>query len=386
MVPLSLAVQVLTAVLSDGEALDQALDRISQQHRLESQQRAWLTDVTAGTLRWKGRLDLAIDATALKKKPSGWLRKILLIGSYQLIVQERVAPAIVVSETVTEVKKREGEFPAKFANASLRKISDYSKEWRALPFPESGTLAEQAIWACMPDWFWRRLSEQRGVEWARGFAAAALERPKLWLRLAPGADAPWDGVSGPISQSFSPSDGGAIPDRAGFSEGRFFVQDISSQILVNDVANEVKKMLKIERPTALDLCAAPGGKALGLSWCGFNVVATDLDQSRLKLISENVERLKSDVRILSRDLAAKSGPHDLVWVDAPCTGSGIIRRHPDVRWLRKEKDLQSLTEQQEKLIREGWERVKSGGFLMYSVCSVFEEEGLGVLEKCGLKD
>ena len=384
MVPRGLAVQVLTAVLSDGEALDQTLDRISQQHRLEGAQRAWLTDVCAGTLRWKGRLDQAIDATALKKRPSGWLRKMLLIGAYQLVVQERVAAAIVVSETVDEVKKREGEFPSKFVNASLRKVSDYASQWRSLPFPEKGTLAEQAAWASMPEWFWRRLSEQKGMEWARNFATSTLERPKLWLRMAPGAETPWDGSSGPVPNSYAPLDGGAIPERAGFSEGKFFVQDISSQRLVEEVAREMGSAGKSEKPSALDLCAAPGGKALGLSWNGFEVIATDVDESRLKLVRENVSRLKSNVRVLARDEAAKSGPHDLVWVDAPCTGSGIIRRHPDVRWLRKEKDLHALVTQQEKLVREAWENVKSGGMLMYSVCSVFAEEGPELIEKCGL--
>lgn len=386
MIPRGLAVNVLTAVLSDGEPLDQVLERISQQAKLEPQARAWLLDVCAGTLRWKGRLDLAIDATAIKKKPSGWLRKMMLIGAYQLVVSERVAPALVVSETVTEVKKKEGEFPAKFVNASLRKVADYAAEWRSLPFPEKGTLAEQSNWACLPDWYWRRISQQHGLAWARDYALASFERPRLWLRMAPGTQIPDEGVAGPVSGSYAPSEGGAITERAGFSEGNFFVQDISSQMLVAEISAEVKTLLKKEKPAALDLCAAPGGKALGLAWNGFSVTATDVEEPRLKLIRENVQRLKSDIRVVTRDEVAKLEPQDLVWVDAPCTGSGIVRRHPDVRWLRREKDIASLVEQQLKLVREAWELVRPGGVLAYSVCSVFNEEGAQIIEKAGLKD
>ena len=118
---------------------------------------------------WKGRLDLAIDATAIKKKPSGWLRKMMLVGAYQLIVQERVAAALVVSETVTEVKKKEGEYPAKFVNASLRKVAEYAHEWRE---------------ACR---FWRRglwPSSPIGRVFWMGFLGAEFRRRTARLGLA----------------------------------------------------------------------------------------------------------------------------------------------------------------------------------------------------------
>ena len=153
-----------------------------------------------------------------------------------------------------------------------------------------------------------------------------------------------------------------------------------------EIAAEMKTIMKKERPRGLDLCAAPGGKALGLAWNGFEVIATDVDESRLKLIRENIQRLKSDIRVVTRNEVAKLEPQDLVWVDAPCTGSGIIRRHPDVRWLRREKDIASLVEQQLKLVREAWELVRPGGVLAYSVCSVFKEEGAQVIEKAWVKD
>jgi 16S rRNA (cytosine967-C5)-methyltransferase len=403
MVPRGLAVQVLTAVLSDGASLDQSLERISIQHRLDAQSRAWLVDVTAGVLRWKSRLELAVDSTALKKKPSGWLRKMMLVGAYQLIVQERVAPAIAVSESVSEVKKKEGEAPAKFVNASLRKISESAKQWKELPFREKASLDEQSAWASLQPWFWKKIKDQHGADWAREFAQATLLRPELWLRVIPGGEISADGSSGSVPGAYMSVEGGAVTAKAGFSEGRFFVQDISSQFLVHEISMAVRAAAKAagaeavekssgkERLTALDLCAAPGGKSLGLAWNGFEVISTDGDSSRLELIRQNIERLKPEidrmggsVRIISREDARTVPFQDLVWIDAPCTGSGIVRRHPDVRWLRREKDLPVLRDQQSILVKEGWERVRPGGFLAYSVCSVFKEEGPDLIRKCGL--
>lgn len=383
--PRGLAVQVLTAVLSDGTPLDLALDRIAKPHQLSSQSRAWLVDVCAGALRWRGRLELAVDSTALKKKPSGWLRKILLIAAYQLVVQERVAAALVVNETVGEVKKKEGEAPAKFANASLRKIADSAREWRELPFPSGSPVVEKAGWASFPEWLWSSLEHQQGEAWVSEFARATLERPTLWFRAAPDTQLIESATAGPVPGSYQSQEAGMVSGREGFAEGRFFVQDISSQILIHEISQDARSALGPGQLSVLDLCAAPGGKALGLAWNGFSVHATDIDAGRLSQLRENIERIRSDIRVLPREEVSSLEAQDLVWVDAPCSGSGIIRRHPDVRWLRKERDVQSLVEKQIKLVQEAWQKVRPGGFLAYSVCSVLKQEGPGVLNRCGLE-
>jgi 16S rRNA (cytosine967-C5)-methyltransferase len=136
--------------------------------------------------------------------------------------------------------------------------------------------------------------------------------------------------------------------------------------------------------TELDLCAAPGGKAIGMSWSGLEVSATDRDEPRLALLRQSVERVAPEVKIIPRAGVASLAEQDLVWVDAPCTGTGILRRHPDVRWLRREKDIASLNALQAGLIREAWGKVKPGGYLAYSVCSVLKEEGPGMIEKARL--
>jgi 16S rRNA (cytosine967-C5)-methyltransferase len=384
--PRSTAVHVLTRVLTENAAIDEAIDR-ALESKGEPGVRAWLLEVCSGTLRWKGRLDLALDSVALKTKPTGWLRKVLLIAAYQLIVQERTSPKSVVIETVDEVRKREGEAPAKFANAVLRKLADHAAEWRAV-----APVGPQE--ASLPEWIWTRARKQRGKEWTAAFALACLERPRTWVRKRDPAWAPEWAEATPVGTEVStaaglPADcvlaaaGGAIPAKEGFAEGQFIVQDVSSQQLVAHVA-------RLARPTggeprALDLCAAPGGKSVGLSWSGFAVTATDESEGRRKLLQQTIDRVGAPVKVIAYADVGKEPLFDLVWVDAPCTGSGIIRRHPEVRWSKGEKELASLMAIQRALLRQAWELVRPGGAVMYSVCSILEEEGRQAVRDAGLE-
>jgi 16S rRNA (cytosine967-C5)-methyltransferase len=374
--PRDLAVRALTRVLSDREPLDEALSAL----QVTSAQRAWLQEVCAGTLRWKGRLDQAIDSTALKKKPSGWLRKILLIAAYQLVVQERTSPAAVVNETVNEIKRKEGEAPAKFANAALRKIADHAAQWRSLELRPKAPSAEAAQWGSLPEWLWIRLERAHGRAWVEAYARASLERPVTWVRARDEAAASafvGAAESGPVAHSLRLTEGGAVTDKPGFAEGRFIVQDISSQRLVSEIASRVGA-----KKRALDLCAAPGGKSVGMAWSGLEVYASDRDASRYTLLKSTVDRVAAGmIAITEREKVASLDPLDLVWVDSPCSGTGILRRHPDVRWLKREQDLAGLSKVQQELLNEAWDKVKSGGYLAYSVCSVLKEEGPEALAK-----
>jgi 16S rRNA (cytosine967-C5)-methyltransferase len=381
------AIRVLTRVLSDHEALDDALNQAALQAGLSPAARAWLHEVCAGTLRWKGRLDLAIDSVALRKKPTGWLRKALMVAAYQLVAQDRAQPGAVVSETVSEVKRKEGEAPAKFANACLRKLSEHGQAFRSLAYNSEASASDAARWASMPEWLWSRLLKERGLAWASAYAQASLDRPVLWIRCQEGdAPVPQGAESGPFPGSFRlGAASGAIPGMTGFQEGRFFVQDISSQALVDGISKEVRTRLGSGSLRALDLCAAPGGKSAGLSWNGFQVTSTDRPgdgASRFALLQQTLSRVAPGARIVPRaDVTSSFEKQDLVWVDAPCTGSGILRRHPDVRWLRQEKEVEILAGVQRELLREAWDLVRPGGFLAYSVCSVLRSEGFDRIEE-----
>jgi 16S rRNA (cytosine967-C5)-methyltransferase len=375
-------------VLADREPLDEALSRIVAEQNLDPGSRAWLQDVCAGTLRWRGRLDQILDAASFKKKPTGWLRKVLNVALYQIVAQDRVNPGAVVSETVVEIKRKEGEAPSRFANAVLRKLSEHAAEVRTQSFPEGAPASEQALWASLPDWIWNRLVAQYGLEWSRAYAQACLERPTVWIRTKdPDFQASWASEAGPVPGSFRMTEGGSIVERPGFKEGTFFVQDISSQTLIAEISVEVRKGLGEGTLRALDLCAAPGGKTAGLAWNGFEVIATDRPEkrgARFALLEQTVQRVAPSARVIQRSEVAALEPLDLVWVDSPCTGSGILRRHPDVRWLRQERELATLQEVQLKLLKEAWDKVRPGGYLAYSVCSVLREEGPEALARAQL--
>ncbi len=391
--PRDIAIRVLTRVLSDKQPLDEALAQIQGELRsdIAVEARAWLQEVCSGTLRWKGRLDFIIDSNALKKKPSGWLRKALLVASYQLVVQERAQPSRVVSETVAEVKKREGEAPAKFANALLRKVADHAESWRNLELPPNAPLEQAAAWASLPPWLFGKLEKDHGREWVLQYAQASLERPVLWVRYKSehaAEAARLELNAGPVPESYrvdANASLGPIDRWDGFKEGHFFVQDISSQVLIYEVSQAVKKRISQTEATALDLCAAPGGKSVGLAWSGFRVMSSDRDERRLKLLEDTVTRVAPSLAKVVRKAEIGSLPsQDLVWVDAPCSGSGILRRHPDVRWLRDPREIARLNEVQLEVLKEGWNKVKSGGFLAFSVCSVLKEEGPELIARAEL--
>lgn len=377
-VPRKLALMILTDVLANKKPLDDAIeDQCARHTGLNGGDRAWLTEVTSGVVRNLRRLDTAIDAYSLKKKPAGKIRKILQIAVYQLLHQDRVFPATVVSETVDFVRAEEGEPPSKFVNALLRRVSETREEWANPPDPGAkASISEKAAWASVPDWWWRKLEKAYGYSDACAIARAALERPETWFRLRSAEAIPDFLVAGPRPLSArvrESADAGGIPKLPGFKEGQWIIQDLASQYLVDHFTGFLRTSgapLKV-----LDRCAAPGGKSVALQWLGVEVTATDSSDSRRVLLEEAVARAAPGVQVIADSEVAQRAPYSSIWIDAPCSGSGILRRHPDVRWLRNESDIGALVEIQSKLLREAFSLVASGGIVFYSVCSLFAEEG-----------
>jgi 16S rRNA (cytosine967-C5)-methyltransferase len=378
-VPRKAALRILTEVLSNRKPLDEALDLHASD--MESKDRAWLTEVSSGVLRNMGRIDQVIDAYALKKKPSGKIRKLLQLATYQLLHQDRVFPATVVSETVDFIRSEEGDAPSRFANAILRKVADARTDWLSASPPQaSAPLAEKAAWANLPGWWWKRWEKEYGYALAMRIAEASLSRPETWFRVRSGK-LPDFLEAGPIAGSARQKKEGEELSRdvtalPGFREGEWIIQDLASQTLAMEFSKRLAPGARL-----LDRCAAPGGKSVSMAWLGFQVVATDEKEQRLKLLNETLGRASPDVEIVEATVIAEKGPYDAVWIDAPCSGSGILRRHPDVRWLKREQDLAELVRIQESLLKEAYSLVASGGWIFYSVCSLFAEEGRAHVER-----
>src|SRR4030095_2051425 len=175
-----------------------------------------------------------------------------------------------------------------------------------------------------------------------------------------------------------------VHDLPGFAEGWWSVQDAAAQLAAPMLLDGLRT-LSAQRPLrVLDACAAPGGKTahlLELAGPGhIDVTALDVDAGRSQRIGANLQRLGLEARLQVADAARPEGwwdrePYDAILLDAPCTPSGIVRRHPDVLWLRRESDIEQLAMQQAMLLSALWPLVRPGGRLLYCTCSVFREEG-----------
>ncbi len=363
----TIAVKTLAQIYNSDQSLDQSLfEELTRgtSQTLPDFDRAWIYEICSGVLRYRGRLDYIIDTYSLKKKPTGALRRYLEVGVFQLLAQD-VAPALAVSESVTAITQSEGQAPAKFANALFRKVSDQREEWKSWTVNPQSPFDEQLAWCSLPEWMFKKLRKERGSEWVFAFSKACLERPNTWYREL-GKDEPLllsEGYQG--------------------NEPKGYVQDISNQMLVKQAIEVIRG--SFTQPRILDLCSAPGGKSLGLASAGLSVTATDLDEQRMQKVIENRARLgmNEQIKIIRHlEIWNQTGPEnlwDVIWLDAPCSSSGIIRRHPEVKWNRTEKDLEKYVLKQKDLIQWAAARLTPKGIMIYSTCSVFAIENPAVV-------
>jgi 16S rRNA (cytosine967-C5)-methyltransferase len=221
-----------------------------------------------------------------------------------------------------------------------------------------------------------RWSRRWGPAVAQAAARLIAAPPPLDLVFPPGA-APADGLTG---ISLMPGHlrlpaGTGITDLAGFAEGGFWVQDLAASIPARLLGAGAGR-------TALDLCAAPGGKTMQLAASGFDVVAVDISQSRLGRLSDNLARTGLSARIVAADVMAWSPPAgvDAILLDAPCSATGIFRRHPDVLHRARPAAIAALAQGQKAMLARAASWLKPDGKLVYSVCSLEAEEGEGVAD------
>jgi 16S rRNA (cytosine967-C5)-methyltransferase len=367
-----LAVEVLAQAGNSKAPLEEAMTAVLTRESAATFQefdRAWIFELCSGVLRYRGRLDYIIDTYSLKKKPTGEIRRFLQTGVFQLLGQE-TPPALVVSECVQAIREMDGEAPSKFANAILRKVADTREQWQAWKVTEQSPFEEQMAWCSLPEWLFKKLRKERGSPWTFAFSEAVLTRPNLWYRSGDESSILHEGFRG--------------------DEPAGYVQDISNQLLVKEVISEIEKR-GWKSPRILDLCSAPGGKALGLATAGYPVIATDIDQDRLQKVRENAERLGllAKIEILPHARVWDGMDHyDLIWIDAPCSSTGIIRKHPEIKWNRGWHDVERLALQQEELLHWARSHLAQGGFILYSTCSMLNVEnepkldpGLGIRKK-----
>jgi len=366
-----------------GHSLNQALpDRLN---RVSERDRSLLQQLCYGTLRQSPRLQAVLGV--LLEKPlrdkDRDLQGLLLCGLYQLD-STRVPDYAAVAATVGATRVLKKPWAKGMTNAVLRR---YLREREQL-----STTLDRAAAASHPPWLFQRIMD----EWPTAAAAiveANNQQPPMTLRVNDRRLSSQDYLGVLQNQGIAATAGKLSPhaiklahpidvwELPGFMAGDVSVQDEGAQIAAFLLGASAGERI-------LDACAAPGGKSchiLELQPGLAELVAMDIDAVRLQKVSENLQRLGLQATLLTGDAAQPPGrlepaSFDRILVDAPCSASGVLRRHPDVKLLRRESDIAQLALQQKSVLQGLWPLLKAGGTLLYATCSILDEENSQVVQ------
>jgi 16S rRNA (cytosine967-C5)-methyltransferase len=385
------AFRILRKVEAAGAFASVLLEKRAAKLR-DPREAALLTEFVQGVLRQRAPLDHAIGAAATR--PVGDIDPdaltALRIGAYSLLFLDRVPDFAAVDTSVTLVKDAGGARAAGFVNGVLRTIA--RRRFELLPPPPvRGDVRALALFRSHPEWWTARVVERFGWERADALLAANNLPAPTVLSPWPAAGTPAVlaqalGAAGvPVAPCrFVPSAlrvVSGLPQRSqSFRDGAFWIQDEASQLAVSLFGPAVG-------PRVLDACAAPGSKTLGLAARtvrGGLVVAADRHSKRLLRLIQNVQRIGAgNVLTLVADMSKRApltGTFDDVLVDAPCSGTGTLRRHPEIRWRLTPEDLRVTSDRQSRIVGAVADLVRPGGRMVYSVCSIEPEEGENVVD------
>jgi 16S rRNA (cytosine967-C5)-methyltransferase len=378
---LAAAANALAAVAFAGRSADDALARGAA----AAAQRSAIRAVTLGSLRWYWRLD-AIAASLLAGRPlAPPLQALLLVALHQL-EYSRNAPQLTVSSAVDAARLLQQPRASGLINALLRRFL------RARDALLTGALQDEAAASAHPAWLLQALREYWPQHW-RQIIGANNEHPPMSLRLdltrtardnyqarlaesGLGARAlPWLPTALLLDKPV------AVSELPGFAEGWVSVQDAGAQLAC---------ALLAVRPgeRVLDACAAPGGKSGALLEAvdgNIALTAVDIDGARVERIADNLKRLRRQAQLVTADLRDDLGwwsreGFDRILIDAPCSATGVIRRHPDIKLLRRPHDIDALAVTQRRILEQCLGLLKPGGRLLYSTCSVLPAENERIVE------
>ena len=363
--PRALACEALDAVLRRGRPLDAAFNRVLRGGKLEPRDRAFLRALLTTSLRRLGQID-ALIAHCLEKplKPKQTApRDLLRIGVCQLVFLRQPAHAAV--DTTVRLAKGNDLAPFRgLVNAVLRRLSREA----------DGLLKDQdAARLCTPDWLWDSWVAAYGETAARAIAEA--NRDPAGLDIAVKADP--EAWAGKLRATVLPTGSlriagkpGGVLSLPGFPEGAWWIQDAAAAL-------PVRLLGKLDGLTVVELCAAPGGKTAQLAAGGAEVIAVDRSAPRMKILKQNLDRLGLGSATAIADAATwrPERPVPAVLLDAPCSGTGTLRRHPDIAHAKGPDEVAALTVLQDRLLAGAAEMLAPGGLLVYAVCSLQPEEG-----------
>jgi 16S rRNA (cytosine967-C5)-methyltransferase len=358
-----IAADIVGAVLRQKRPLDEQLEQ-SDLASLPERDRALVRTIVATVLRRLGTLRHLLATMLEKGMPSSApkVEDILLIGAAQILFLDVPDHASVdLSVRLAQADHHASHYSG-LVNAVLRKLARDGKARLA---------GLDTVMLDTPDWLMQRWIAQYGQTTARAIATAHTQEPALDLTVKSDPAAWAETLNGRVLDTGTVRTiaSGPIPQLAGYDDGAWWVQDAAAALparLLGDVRGK----------SVADLCAAPGGKTAQLAQAGAQVTAVDRSAPRLERVRQNLARLQLNAEIVRADAAAwQGGPFDAILVDAPCSSTGTIRRHPDIPWLKSEADLVKLVALQTRLLDHATTLLKPGGTLVYCTCSLEAEEG-----------
>ncbi len=403
---LAAAAKVATRVIDGGQALDDAL--LSESERVAPEDRPAVQALAYGTIRWWPRLEriaaLLLDRPAALAPP---VRALIGVGLHQLEHSSHPAHAM-VDESVEGARLIGAPRATGLVNAVLRRFLREREQLLARIGDDPVARHAHPRWlieTLRGDWpqHWRTVLEENNRQapmWLRVNRRRTSVAQYLDTLRAAGIDAARAGpteASGPgeasdLLEVNGPAETGALADAIrlvepcdvdelpGFADGLVSVQDCAAQLTAPLL--DLRDGLRV-----LDTCAAPGGKACqALEHADVDLTAVDAAAERLETVRENLARLRLQATVLGGDATAPATwwdgrPFDRILIDAPCSATGVIRRHPDIKLLRRPADLQSLARQQDALLRAAWPMLAPGGRLLYATCSTARAENHEVVAR-----
>ncbi len=388
--PRGTAVKILNRIERTDAYLDKMLDAELRSTEVLDIDKSLLAEIVHGVMRWQGRLDWVLNGFTHGNfsKSEVNVKNALRVALYQILFLTQVPHYAAVNEAVEFMKRIRGEKSANLVNAVLRNIIR-SIDGIHYPKVEDDPLQYLAVYYSHPIWMVKRWATRFEREELEKLLIANNEIPGLTLRINKVKISPSEFLSILDKQHVAYSGSsfidyfikvkglGGISQLNIFQSGYFSIQDESAAlpVLLLDPRGGER---------VVDMCAAPGGKTTFIAELMNNqgeILAIDKYESKLKLITNSCERLGiANVQAIVADAnEADIGQADKVLVDAPCSGLGVLRKKPDIKWKREPEDIPRLVKQQRTLLESGARCAKSGGVLVYSTCTLETEENGGVV-------
>lgn len=376
---------ILEAVFDQGAYSNIALNQALEKSLLSDKDKGFVTEVVYGTVARKITLEWYLaHVIEDREKLDSWLYDLLMMSLYQLVYLDRIPDHAVVNEAV-QISKRRKEGSEKFVNAILRKLLREG-------LPDIDTIKRKnkrySVQYSLPVWLVKELIEEYGEERARAIFESLYQRNKSSIRVVELGEKETlaqllDAQESLLAPSALVKEQGHFAGHSFFKEGRIAIQDESSQLVAPALELQGDEWV-------LDACAAPGGKTTHMAsyLTTGKVTALDLYDHKLKLIQENANRLHVADKILTKKLDATKvfetfGPDafDKILVDAPCSGIGLIRRKPDIKYNKESADFVSLQAIQLAILDSACQSVRKGGIIVYSTCTIMGKENFEVVDQ-----